>query len=142
MFISALTEPAFFVAAFAIGLGAGTTDLSVLSTGYSVTLSRVAALAALFMVAIIETSRIPIDNQETHLELTMVHEAMVLEYSGRSLALLQLAAHIKQVILFSILSTVVFRIVPLPGLSLSSIIVFLGIFTRENSRDLFFHFVN
>ena len=131
MFIAALTEPAFFVAAFAIGLGAGTTDLSILSTGYSISLSRVAALAALFMVTIIETSRIPIDNQETHLELTMIHEAMVLEYSGRSLALLELAAHIKQVILFSILSTAVFRFLPLPDFSLSSILICSGIFAGK-----------
>ena len=131
MFISALTEPAFFVAAFAIGLGAGTTDLSVISAGFSISLSRAAALAALFMVTIIETSRIPIDNQETHLELTMVHEAMVLEYSGKSLALLEFAAHIKQIILFSLLSTVVFRFVPLPDLSVWSVLFFFGLFTAK-----------
>ena len=131
MFIAALTEPAFFVAAFAIGLGAGTTGLGVLSEGYSLTLSRAAALAALFMVTIIETSRIPIDNQETHLELTMIHEAMELEYSGRSLALLEFAAHIKQVILFALLSTVVFRFVPLPDLSVWSVLFFFGLFTAK-----------
>jgi formate hydrogenlyase subunit 4 len=55
---------------------------------------------SLFLITLAETSRIPVDNQETHLELTMVHEAMVLEYSGRSLALIELAAYIKQMILF------------------------------------------
>ena len=60
------------------------------------------------MVAIAETSRVPVDNQETHLELTMVHEAMVLEYSGRSLGLIELAGHIKQMIFFTILSWYIF----------------------------------
>jgi hydrogenase-4 membrane subunit HyfE len=62
------------------------------------------------MVTIAETSRIPVDNQETHLELTMIHEAMVLEYSGRSLALIELASHIKQIVFFTILANVVFPI--------------------------------
>jgi len=128
MFISALTEPAFFVAAFAIGLGAGTTGLNILSAGNSISLSRLAALGALFMVTIIETSRIPIDNQETHLELTMVHEAMLLEYSGRSLALLELASNLKQVILFSILSTVVLGVFSLEDFSPASILFFTALF--------------
>ena len=56
------------------------------------------------MVMLAETSRIPVDNQETHLELTMVHEAMVLEYSGRSLALIELGGHIRQIVLFVLLA--------------------------------------
>jgi len=62
---------------------------------------------------IAETSRIPIDNQETHLELTMVHEAMTLEYSGRRLAIIELAAHAKQILFFTILANV---IVPFGGI--------------------------
>lgn len=92
MFISTFAEPTAFVAVFVLGMG-----------GYSFRVSGVLAGIALFMVAIAETSRIPVDNQETHLELTMVHEAMVLEYSGRSLALIELASHIKQMIFFVML---------------------------------------
>jgi formate hydrogenlyase subunit 4 len=65
------------------------------------------AAFAFFLILLAETSRIPVDNQETHLELTMVHEAMVLEYSGRSLALLELAAHIKQMVLFVLVALVI-----------------------------------
>lgn len=71
-------------------------------------MSSIIAVISLLAVLIAETSRIPIDNQETHLELTMIHEAMVLEYSGRSLALIELASHIKQVILFTIVANILF----------------------------------
>jgi formate hydrogenlyase subunit 4 len=56
------------------------------------------------MVIIAETSRIPIDNQETHLELTMIHEAMVLEYSGRPLAFIEIGTYVKQMIWFGLLA--------------------------------------
>jgi formate hydrogenlyase subunit 4 len=94
MFISSLAEPALFTSVFAVSLRG--------SAGYC--LSNLLAGLSILMVALAETSRIPIDNQETHLELTMVHEAMVLEYSGRSLALIELAGHIKQLIFFIVLS--------------------------------------
>jgi formate hydrogenlyase subunit 4 len=97
MFISTFAEPAAFVAIFVLGMG-----------GDSFKVSGVLAGIALFMVAIAETSRVPVDNQETHLELTMVHEAMVLEYSGRSLALIELASHIKQMIFFVVISWYLF----------------------------------
>ncbi|MFH0861347.1 MAG: respiratory chain complex I subunit 1 family protein [Candidatus Altiarchaeota archaeon] len=60
----------------------------------------------LFIVLIVETARIPVDNPETHLELTMVHEAMLLEYSGRDLALMELSAAIKQTLLMGLLINV------------------------------------
>lgn len=61
------------------------------------------ALAALVLVAIAETGRIPVDNPTTHLELTMIHEAMVLEYSGPSLAWIELAAAVKLTLVLSLL---------------------------------------
>ena len=64
------------------------------------------ALIALVMVAIAENARIPVDNPATHLELTMVHEAMVLEYSGRHLALIELAASLKLVLYISLIACV------------------------------------
>ena len=62
------------------------------------------ALLALIMVAIAENARIPIDNPATHLELTMVHEAMVLEYSGRHLALIDLASELKLLLYVSMIA--------------------------------------
>lgn len=94
MFISSFAEPTAFIAVFVL----------CMSGPDSLRISGILAGFAIFMVAIAETARIPVDNQETHLELTMVHEAMVLEYSGRSLALIELAGHIKQIILFILLS--------------------------------------
>ena len=62
------------------------------------------ALIALIMVAIAENARIPVDNPATHLELTMVHEAMVLEYSGRHLALIDLSAELKLLLYISLIA--------------------------------------
>ena len=64
------------------------------------------ALAALFIVTLAETGRVPVDNPATHLELTMIHEAMVLEYSGRYLALVEWAAGIKLLVFLSLLANV------------------------------------
>lgn len=94
MFISSFAEPTAFIAIFVL----------CMTGGNNFRASSLLAGVALFMVVIAETSRIPVDNQETHLELTMVHEAMVLEYSGRSLALIELAAQIKQIFFFILLS--------------------------------------
>ncbi|MDD3905267.1 MAG: NADH-quinone oxidoreductase subunit H [Candidatus Omnitrophica bacterium] len=94
MFVSSFAEPTIFVAVFALCMGTGTTFK----------VSGILAGCALLMAAIAETSRIPVDNQETHLELTMVHEAMVLEHSGRSLALIELASHVKQMLFFVLIA--------------------------------------
>src|SRR5665648_840645 len=85
---------------FTLALVAGSTQLSTMagflvSSEVGLRVSLGLALIALIMVAIAENARIPVDNPATHLELTMVHEAMVLEYSGRHLALIDLAAELK-----------------------------------------------
>ena len=104
MFISSFAEPVALLAIFTVSLNSGSTSLTTIAgAANAFKLSTLIAAIALFIVLIAETSRIPVDNQETHLELTMVHEAMVLEYSGRSLALLELAASIKQIIFFTLL---------------------------------------
>ncbi len=110
MFISSLVEPAFCLAVFSIFLQFGSTDISVFSAAHPVSVCSIVAAFVLFMVTLAETSRIPVDNQETHLELTMVHEAMGLEYSGRSLALIELSAHIKQMILFFLIAQLIFPV--------------------------------
>jgi formate hydrogenlyase subunit 4 len=61
-------------------------------------------LVALIIVAIAENARIPVDNPATHLELTMVHEAMILEYSGRHLAVIELAASLKLLLFVSLIA--------------------------------------
>jgi formate hydrogenlyase subunit 4 len=98
--IASLAEPAMLMIVFTLALVAGSTQLSVMASymatpavGLRVSLGL--ALIALIMVAIAENARIPIDNPATHLELTMVHEAMVLEYSGRHLALIDLTSELK-----------------------------------------------
>ncbi|TAM37732.1 formate hydrogenlyase [bacterium] len=110
MFISSLAEPALCLAIFSISLQLGTTNISALGGIRAVSVSSILAAITLFFVTIAETSRVPVDNQETHLELTMVHEAMVLEYSGGSLALIEMASYIKQMILFFLIAQIVFPV--------------------------------
>ena len=107
MFISTLAEPVACLAGFALTLQFGTTDFIGSNRGLYVSAAALLAGTSLFMVVLAETSRLPVDNQETHLELTMVHEAMILEYSGRRLAILELAAQVKQVIWILIIAQVI-----------------------------------
>ena len=106
-----LAEPAMLSIVFCLALLAGSTQLSTIAeymtthaVGLRVTLAM--ALVALVMVALAENGRVPVDNPATHLELTMVHEAMVLEYSGRHLALIELAAMLKLLLYVSIIGCV------------------------------------
>lgn len=115
MFISSFVEPAFCLVVFSLSLQFGSTDILSFSGSHLVSVSSFVAAIALFLITIAETSRVPVDNQETHLELTMVHEAMVLEYSGKSLALIELASYIKQMILFFLIAQIVFPVAS-PGL--------------------------
>ena len=108
MFISSLVEPVILVSVFAVAANSYSTNPGIIASGHAIRFSSVVAGVSLLMAVIAETSRIPVDNQETHLELTMIHEAMVLEYSGRSLALIELSSYIKQIIFFTIMADVVF----------------------------------
>ncbi len=116
MTISAMAEPAMMLSIFTVAISAGSTNLSELVSGaggLSMKLlnpAHVLAFAALFIVLLAETGRIPVDNPATHLELTMIHEAMVLEYSGRYLALLEWGASIKQLVLMALLVNVFFPV--------------------------------
>ena len=107
--IASLAEPAMLMTMFALALIAGSTQLSTMA-GYmnspevGLRVSLGLALFSLIMVALAENARIPIDNPATHLELTMVHEAMVLEYSGRHLALIELAASLKLLLYVSLIA--------------------------------------
>ena len=109
--IATLAEPATIMIVFTLALVAGSTQLSTIAAvnmagevGLRVSLAL--ALVALVMVAVAENARIPVDNPATHLELTMVHEAMVLEYSGRHLAMIELAASLKLLLYISLIACV------------------------------------
>jgi len=112
MTIAAIAEPAMMLAIFTVAIGAGSTDLSHMvqanqgSTWKLVNPTHAMAFVALFIVLLAETGRIPVDNPATHLELTMIHEAMLLEYSGRYLALMEWGAAIKQLVLMTLLANV------------------------------------
>jgi formate hydrogenlyase subunit 4 len=106
--IAALAEPAMLLIVFCMALVAGSTQLSTVANflGSSYVGLRVSlgmALVALIMVALAENARIPVDNPATHLELTMVHEAMVLEYSGRHLAMIEFGAFLKLLLYISLI---------------------------------------
>jgi len=107
--IASLAEPAMLMIVFTLALLAGSTQLSTMaaflgSDAAGLRVSLGLALIALIMVAIAENARIPVDNPATHLELTMVHEAMVLEYSGRHLALIDLSAELKLLLYVSLIA--------------------------------------
>jgi formate hydrogenlyase subunit 4 len=106
--IASLAEPAMLILIFTLALVAGSTRLPdiamfVQSPSMGLRISLLLAFTGMAMIAVAESGRIPIDNPATHLELTMVHEAMVLEYSGRHLALIELAASLKLLLYVSLI---------------------------------------
>lgn len=107
--IATLAEPAMLLIVFTLALVAGSTQLSTIaavmrSPEVGLRVSLALALIALVMVAIAENARIPVDNPATHLELTMVHEAMVLEYSGRHLAMIEFASSLKLLLYIALIA--------------------------------------
>lgn len=112
MAISALAEPALALALFSAAIAAGSTEPAKIAyyglTAGWVTPKWFLTAVGLFIVILAETGRIPVDNPDTHLELTMIHEGMLLETSGRSLAFVSWAAMIKQLLLFTLLANLFF----------------------------------
>jgi formate hydrogenlyase subunit 4 len=114
MIIAALAEPTVMIAIFAIALRVGSTSLDqIVRRGADDSLlllnpGHLLAFVAFFIVALAETGRLPVDNPATHLELTMIHEAMILEYSGRHLALIEWAAGMKLFLFLALLSNLFF----------------------------------
>jgi formate hydrogenlyase subunit 4 len=111
MMIASLAEPAMLLTVFTVSLLAQSTQLSTIaafmaSGQVGLRISLGLALLALTMIALAENARIPVDNPSTHLELTMVHEAMVLEYSGRHLAMIELASSLKLLLYMSLIAAV------------------------------------
>jgi len=116
MTVSALAEPAMMLSIFTVALTAGSTNLSFMVQAALqhqerfLSPSHILALAAMFIVLIAETGRLPVDNPATHLELTMIHEAMILEYSGHYLALVEWGTALKQLVLMSLLVNIFFPV--------------------------------
>jgi formate hydrogenlyase subunit 4 len=112
--IAALAEPTILIAIFGIALRAGTTSLDGMITRFAaepllmLNAGHLLAFLAFFIVALAENGRLPVDNPATHLELTMIHEAMILEYSGRYLALAEWAAGMKLFLFLTLLSNLFF----------------------------------
>jgi formate hydrogenlyase subunit 4 len=109
MTIGALAEPALLLALFTVGLSAGSLNLGELvrrtaERGASIHPSELLAAAALFIVLLAEAGRVPVDNPATHLELTMIHEAMVLEYGGADLALVEWASAVKELLFMAMIA--------------------------------------
>ena len=110
MTIAAIAEPTIALSIFGLAVGAGSTNLgrivaqTLAHPGAAISPGHLLGFAALFIVMLAETGRLPIDNPSTHLELTMIHEAMILEYSGRYLALIEWAAALRLLIFFSLLT--------------------------------------
>jgi formate hydrogenlyase subunit 4 len=133
MTIAALAEPAMMLAIFTVAIGANSTSLSEIARAAIgqqwrfLAPSQMLAFAALFLVLIAETGRIPVDNPATHLELTMIHEAMILEYSGPYLALIEWGAAIKQLLLMTLLLNSFFPFGLQPDWSAASVVTGLAI---------------
>ena len=110
MTIAAIAEPTILVAIFALSVAAGSSNLGAIVAATldhpsaAASPASLLAFAALVVVTIAETGRLPVDNPTTHLELTMIHEAMILEYSGPDLALVELAAHLRLVVFLGLLA--------------------------------------
>ena len=110
MLFATLAEPAMIMIVFTVALVAGSTQLSTVAEFMvdhsTLRVSLGLALIGLIIVALTENARVPVDNPATHLELTMVHEAMVLEYSGRHLAVIELAAALKLLLYISLIACI------------------------------------
>jgi formate hydrogenlyase subunit 4 len=137
MTISAIAEPAMMLAIFTVALGASSTNLSEMA-GAAVSQSwrflapsQMLAFAALFIVLIAETGRIPVDNPATHLELTMIHEAMVLEYSGPYLALIEWGSSVKQLVLMTLLVNTFFPYGLSSGWSVKAVSLGLAVYLAK-----------
>jgi formate hydrogenlyase subunit 4 len=108
--LSALAEPALMMAVFTLAIAAHSTDLARISAAIVaqpnawISPSHLLALTAMWIVVVSETGRVPVDNPATHLELTMIHEGLVLDVSGHHLALLEWAASVRQLVLLTLVA--------------------------------------
>lgn len=131
--ISALIEPSLFLTLFIVAVTYGTTNIDTImsqaaESTKSISASLLFSLFGFFIIVMAETGKLPFDNPATHLELTMVHEAMVLEFSGKNLALIELSQSIKQLLLMSLLINFFIPWGLSTSISISEIIIGLLVF--------------
>ena len=110
--ISLLIEPAVVVGLAALALGAGSTDLATIYASPMDPIVAALVGIALVIAALAELSRMPVDDPTTHLELTMVHEAMILENSGRNLALIEYAVALRSCVLLGLAAQTLLHTIP------------------------------
>jgi len=143
MFIAILVEPALLLSMMTIAFKAQSTNLGLMASSVessSLSLAYVFAAIAFFIILLAETGRIPVDNPDTHLELTMIHEGMILEYSGRSLALILWASAAKQLIMMLLFIVLflpgnIFGTVMLSDIALKVLLVAVAIGIAETSTN-------
>lgn len=133
MTVAVLVEPMIMLTIFTAAISAGSTNLIRITElqGAIYTPSHVLALFAFIVAIIAETGRIPVDNPDTHLELTMIHEGMLLEYAGRYLALMEWAHYIKQMLLFTLAIDIFFPAGIATTLEPVALITALGIYALK-----------
>ena len=132
LLVSALVEPSLFIVIITVSARAEIASTNVNSI-YSYVASHsetaftpmnILLFASMLLILIAESSRIPVDDPSTHLELTMIHEAMVLEYSGRQLALIEMGNYIKQLVFMTFMANILFPV----GFSIENVFLALGVF--------------
>ena len=133
MTVGLLVEPALMLAVFSVAVSGGTTDVSLLAArrqalAFSWTAPDLLALFAMLILALAETGRIPVDNPDTHLELTMLHEGMLLEHSGPGLACIALATHVKQLVILTLVAALFLPLGLAGGWGIAKIALALGAF--------------
>lgn len=138
MSISAIIEPTTIIVFAALAFvfkSLNIFDMVLVSsaTGTPVTPTLILIGISLFIILIVETSRLPVDNPETHLELTMIHEGMILEQSGRNLALMELSAAIKQTLLMALIINLIIPFGLATSLSLAALVIALCLFTIKGA---------
>ncbi len=132
LLVSALIEPALFIVIITVGARAEIASTNVAAiyesmagnTETAFTPMNILLSASMLLILIAECSRIPVDDPSTHLELTMVHEAMVLEYSGRHLALIEIGSYIKQLVFMTFIANILIPV----GFNVENIFLGLGIY--------------
>jgi formate hydrogenlyase subunit 4 len=126
MTIAPLVEPVLMMVVFSTAVAAGTTELGALAAqrGTQWILDWHAAdflgFAAMLVLLPAETGRIPVDNPDTHLELTMLHEGMLLEHSGPGLGCMVLASHTRQIVTLALVSALFFPVGPAEQIPLAA----------------------
>lgn len=135
VYIAACVEPVLLLAVLTAILKSGSTSIysMALNNGTQINVAAILACIAFFILLLAENGRIPVDNPDTHLELTMIHECMLLEYSGRLLAVIHLASMIKN-LLFIVLFSLIFLPISLP-LLIKVVITAMGIALMESLNN-------